>query len=62
MKNLTSLVRRAQQLAGNAGMNIVSYYNKNEIASTIEFECHLGNVIAVVALKGDISKCRRIEF
>ena len=56
LATLAALEKRAQQLSGNAVVNIVSYYNKNEMASTTEFECHAGNVIAVVALKGDIVK------
>lgn len=36
--------------------NIVSYYKKNSMASTNEYECHAGGVIAGVALKGDLAK------
>ena len=51
---LVALEKRAQQVGANAVVNIVSYYQKNEMASATEFECHVGNVIATVWLKGDL--------
>ena|ERR1043166_7757352 len=53
---LVAFENRAKQLGGNAVVNLVSYYQKNEMASTTEFECHAGAVIAGVALKGDVVK------
>jgi uncharacterized protein YbjQ (UPF0145 family) len=53
---LVALEKRAQQLGANAVVNIVSFYQKNEMSSTTEFECHVGNVIASVFLKGDFVK------
>ena len=50
---MLQLERRAKQLGANAVVNIVSYYQKNVMSSTTEFECHAGAVIAGVALKGD---------
>ncbi|NUF09047.1 excinuclease ABC subunit A [Snodgrassella sp. ESL0324] len=46
-----------QAVAHNASKvtNIVSYYKKNSMASTKEYECHAGGVIAGVALKGDLA-------
>ncbi|MBP0597846.1 excinuclease ATPase subunit [Herbaspirillum sp. LeCh32-8] len=55
---LVQLQKKAQQLGGNAVVNIVSYYKKNEMASATQFECHAGATIAGVALKGDIVKLK----
>jgi len=53
---LVDLEKRAQRAGANADANIVSYYRKKEMASTIECECHIGNVIVTVWLKGDLVK------
>ena len=53
---LLTLQKRAHQLGANAVVNVVSYYKKNEISSTTDFECHAGGVVAGVALKGDFVK------
>ena len=53
---MIALEKRAKQLGANAVVNIVSYYMKNTMSSTTEFECHAGAVIAGVALKGDFVK------
>src|SRR5215470_5439551 len=53
---IIALDKRAQQLGANAVVNIVSYYQKIEMSSPTEFECHAGAVIAGVALKGDFVK------
>ena len=37
-------------------MNIASFYKKHEMSSATEFECHVGNVIVSVVLKGDLVK------
>ena len=53
---LIALEKRAQDLGANAVINIVSYYKKNAMSSTTDFECHAGAVMAGVALKGDFVK------
>lgn len=53
---LLAMEKRALQKGANAVVNIVSYYERNEMASATEFECHVGNVIATVWLKGDLVK------
>jgi hypothetical protein len=50
---LLSLEHRAKQLGANAVVNIVSFYNRVPVSSTTEFECHAGNIVIGVALKGD---------
>ena len=42
------LEKYAQLAGANAVVNIVRYYRKKEMASTIEFECHVGNVVVTV--------------
>ena len=38
--------------------NIVSYFKKNEYKSATDFECHVGAIMAGVALKGDLVRTR----
>ena len=52
---LIHLRDRAKELAGNAVVNIVSYYKKDTQASSTTYECHAGNVVAGVALKGPVA-------
>ncbi len=51
---MLSLQDRAKAEGGNAVVNVRSYYKKNEFSSTTEVECHAGNVIAGVALIGEV--------
>lgn len=51
-----SLQERAAAEGGNAVIKIVSYYKKKKISSATEFECAAGNVIAGVALRGEVVK------
>jgi uncharacterized protein YbjQ (UPF0145 family) len=53
---LVALEKRARQAGANAVVNIVSFYGKNELSSATEFECHVGNVIVSVFLKGELVK------
>jgi uncharacterized protein YbjQ (UPF0145 family) len=53
---LIQMKKRAEELGANAVVNIVSYYKKNEVTSTTEFECHNGGFVTGVALKGDFVK------
>ncbi len=56
---MKTLQARAQKLGANAVVNIVSYYAKNPMSSTHQFECHAGGFVAGVALKGDFVKIAR---
>lgn len=55
-----SAVKQFQERAVSMGAkkvgNIVSYYKKNEFKSATQYECHAGNLMSGVALKGDIVK------
>lgn len=53
---LVAMEKRAQQKGANAVVNIASFYKKHEISSATEFECHVGNVVVSVVLKGDLVK------
>ena len=52
---LIHLRDRAKELGGNAVVNIVSYYKKDTRASSTTYECHAGNIVAGVALKGTVA-------
>lgn len=51
---LLSLQERAQREGGNAVINIRSYYDKNIYSSETDYECHAGNIMAGVALIGEV--------
>lgn len=51
---LLSLQERAQREGGNAVINIRSYYDKKIYSSTTDYECHMGNIMAGVALIGEV--------
>jgi len=51
---LIALQERALAEGGNAVVDIVSYYKRNEFVSAAEYECHAGAIMAGVALKGRI--------
>lgn len=51
---LIQLQEAANKAGANAVTNIVSYFRKNEYTSKTDFECHVGAIMAGVALKGDL--------
>ncbi len=53
---LVSFQDRAVQEGGNAVVNIHSYYKRNDVSSSTEYECGAGHVIAGVTFKGDVVK------
>ncbi|HVI89012.1 MAG TPA: hypothetical protein VM659_11950 [Dongiaceae bacterium] len=53
---LKELAERAKTEGGDAVVDIVSYYRKNVFSSITEYECHAGNIVAGVALKGRVVK------
>ncbi|MFZ6775331.1 excinuclease ATPase subunit [Undibacterium sp. Ji83W] len=53
---MLQLQKRAIELGANAVVNIVSSYDNIDYANEAEFECHVGAVVAGVALKGDFVK------
>ncbi|NKF51287.1 excinuclease ABC subunit A [Shewanella sp. WXL01] len=51
---MKSLKQRAQKEGGNAVVNIRSNYDNHQTSSAETFKCGAGNVIAGVALIGDV--------
>ena len=52
---LIELRDRARKLGANAVIDIVSYYKKDTASSDTQYECHAGNIIAGVALRGTVA-------
>lgn len=53
---LIALQDAAKKAGANTVSNVVSYYKKNEFSDGSNYECHVGGVIAGVALKGNLVK------
>lgn len=49
---LRALQQSAKARGANAVVDIVSFYKKNEFRSATHYECHAGNILAGVTLKG----------
>ncbi len=47
---------RAKAEGATRVVNLISYYKKVPYSSTTDYECHFGNVVAGVALKGDLAR------
>ncbi|RSZ60231.1 excinuclease ATPase subunit [Massilia atriviolacea] len=50
---MLALQKRAQEVGADAVINITSNYKNIPYSSETDFECHVGNVVGGVALKGD---------
>lgn len=48
----------ARDRGANAVVDIVSWYKKREFRSSSTYECHAGNIVAGVSLKGTYAKVR----
>jgi len=53
---MIALQERAQREGADAVVNITSFYDRQEMSSREEYECHAGGIMAGVALKGDVVK------
>jgi len=53
---LLEFQKRAHELGANAVINIHSYYQKEDVSSDTDVQCHAGGAIAGIALKGDFVK------
>lgn len=58
LSTLKVLQESARQRGANAVVDIVSYYKKNEFRSASKYECHVGAIVAGVALKGTYAKVK----
>ena len=56
MSALLSFQESAKRLGANAVVDIVSYYKKVESKSATDYECHSGNIVVGVTLKGTYAK------
>lgn len=56
LSSMIALQERALQEGANAIINIRSNYKNQEVSSETEFECGAGNIVAGVALKGELVK------
>lgn len=56
LSSLKALQEGARGVNAKAVVEIVSYYKKREFSSATEFECHVGALMAGVALKGSYAK------
>jgi hypothetical protein len=56
LSSLKALQEGARGVNAKAVVEIVSYYKKREFSSPTEFECHVGTLMAGVALKGSYAK------
>jgi hypothetical protein len=53
---LIEFQKRALELGANAVINIHSYYDKEDISSDTDVQCHAGGAITGVALRGEFVK------
>lgn len=58
LSSMLALRDAALERGADAVINIESYYKKNAVSDAESFECHAGNVVAGVALKGDLVKLK----
>lgn len=56
---MLQLQKHAQQVGADVVTNIRSNYNNEEKSSQTEFECHVGAIMAGVALKADFGKMEK---
>jgi hypothetical protein len=56
LSSMMQLQKHARKIGANAVINIVSNYKNNEYSSVTQFECHVGTLMAGVALKADFIK------
>lgn len=48
----------AKARGANAVIDFVSYYKKNEFRSATNYECHAGNIMSGIAMKGTYAKVK----
>ncbi|MEL1264388.1 excinuclease ATPase subunit [Pseudoxanthomonas putridarboris] len=55
---LKAFQEKAKSMGANAVIDITSYFKKNEFRSATNYECHAGNIMSGVALKGTYAKLK----
>lgn len=56
VSTLIEFQKRAHELGANAVINIHSYYDKEDISSATDVQCHAGGAVAGIALRGEFVK------
>jgi hypothetical protein len=56
LSSLLALRDAALERGADAVVNIESYYDRKAVSDAENYECHAGNVVAGVVLKGDLVK------
>lgn len=56
VSTLIEFQKRAHELGANAVINIHSYYDKEDVSSTTDIQCHAGGAVAGIALRGEFAK------
>ncbi|QNP49320.1 excinuclease ATPase subunit [Diaphorobacter aerolatus] len=55
---LMAFQESAKQKGANAVIDLHSFYKRNAVKDPVNFECHAGNIMAGVALKGTYAKTK----
>ncbi|MCW8194694.1 excinuclease ATPase subunit [Proteobacteria bacterium 005FR1] len=58
LSSMLALRDAALERGADAVVNIESYYDREAVSDAESYECHAGNVVAGVALKGDLVKLK----
>ncbi|MBV8273330.1 MAG: excinuclease ATPase subunit [Cupriavidus sp.] len=53
---LVAFQDKARELGVNGVVDLVSYYKKDEVQDSANYECHAGSVVVGVALKGKLAR------
>ncbi|MSR09720.1 MAG: excinuclease ATPase subunit [Gammaproteobacteria bacterium] len=56
---MLSFQDRALQTGGDAVINVKSYYKRNTVSSTTEYECGAGSIMAGVTFQGEVVKLKK---
>lgn len=59
LSTLIEFQKRAQSMGANAVINIHSYYKKVETSDNAQIPCHVGGLMAGIAIKGEVVKLRQ---
>lgn len=58
LSSMLALRDAALDRGANAVVNIESFYDRKPVSDSEQYECHAGNVVAGVVLKGDLVKLK----
>jgi uncharacterized protein YbjQ (UPF0145 family) len=55
---LKAFQESAKAKGANAVVDFVSFYKRNEVRSAADYECHSGNIVTGIAMKGTYAKVK----